>query len=314
MRKQTFQTQVTTSAATLFFSVVACIVLWMWNDWSNLQRLGGLGLTLLTAYLMVEWNNTFSLMRVRSRMTSSTFLLLMAACPLLQTWTTQMLVPLSLLLCYFCLFRSYQKVRAEADFFHAFAFLGLGCLFFPQLLYFVPLLLVSCLVQLRSLSLRSFMACLLGLSLPYWCYAGYSIWHNQLDLTVLHFEQLLTLQMPDYHALTVSQVLSGGFVMAATMLATFHYQRTAYHDKIRTRMFLNLLVTQEYLIILLMVGQPQHFETMLRLLIVNSSPLIAHYLTLAKGRFFHIWFIFCLLLYAAFAVLMRFPLESWKVW
>ena len=53
---------------------------------------------------------------------------------------------------------------------------------------------------------------------------------------------------------------------------------------------------------------------MLRLLIVNSSPLIAHYLTLAKGRFFHIWFIFCLLLYAAFAVLMRFPLESWKVW
>lgn len=278
----------------------------MWNDWSNLQRLGGLGLTLLTAYLMVEWNNTFSLMRVRSRMTSSTFLLLMAACPLLQTWTTQMLVPLSLLLCYFCLFRSYQKVRAEADFFHAFSFLGLGCLFFPQLLYFVPLLLVSCLVQLRSLSLRSFMACLLGLSLPYWCYAGYSIWHNQLDLTVLHFEQLLTLQMPDYHALTVSQVLSGGFVMAATMLATFHYQRTAYHDKIRTRMFLNLLVTQEYLIILLMVGQPQHFETMLRLLIVNSSPLIAHYLTLAKGRFFHIWFIFCLLLYAAFAVLMPF--------
>lgn len=272
MRKQTFQTRVTTSAATLFFSVVACIVLWMWNDWSNLQRLGGLGLTLLTAYLMVEWNNTFSLMRVRSRMTSSTFLLLMAACPLLQTWTTQMLVPLSLLLCYFCLFRSYQKVRAEADFFHAFSFLGLGCLFFPQLLYFVPLLLVSCLVQLRSLSLRSFMACLLGLSLPYWCYAGYSIWHNQLDLTVLHFEQLLTLQMPDYHALTVSQVLSGGFVMAATMLATFHYQRTAYHDKIRTRMFLNLLVTQEYLIILLMVGQPQHFETMLRLLIVNSSP------------------------------------------
>ena len=238
----------------------------------------------------------------------------LAACPLLQTWTTQMLVPLSLLLCYFCLFRSYQKVRAEADFFHAFSFLGLGCLFFPQLLYFVPLLLVSCLVQLRSLSLRSFMACLLGLSLPYWCYAGYSIWHNQLDLTVLHFEQLLTLQMPDYHALTVSQVLSGGFVMAATMLATFHYQRTAYHDKIRTRMFLNLLVTQEYLIILLMVGQPQHFETMLRLLIVNSSPLIAHYLTLAKGRFFHFWFIFCLLLYAAFAVLMRFPLESWKVW
>ena len=70
---------------------------------------------------------------------------------------------------------------------------------------------------------------------------------------MLHFEQLLTLQMPDYHALTVSQVLSGGFVMAATMLATFHYQRTAYHDKIRTRMFLNLLVTQEYLIILLMI-------------------------------------------------------------
>lgn len=285
----------------------------MWNDWSNLQRLGGLGLTLLTAYLMVEWNNTFSLMRVRSRMTSSTFLLLMAACPLLQTWTTQMLVPLSLLLCYFCLFRSYQKVRAEADFFHAFSFLGLGCLFFPQLLYFVPLLLVSCLVQLRNLSLRSFMACLLGLSLPYWCYAGYSIWHNQLDLTVLHFEQLLTLQMPDYHALTVSQVLSGGFVMAATMLATFHYQRTAYHDKIRTRMFLNLLVTQEYLIILLMVGQPQHFETMLRLLIVNSSP-DCPLSDAGQGRFFHIWFIFCLLLYAAFAVLMRFPLESWKVW
>lgn len=314
MRRATFQTRVTTSAATLFFSVVACMVMWLIPHWSEPLRLAGLGITLLTAYVMVEWNNAYSIMRVRSRMMSSVFVMLMGACPMLQEWNAHMLAPLCLLLCYYCLYRSYQKVRAEADLFHAFACLGIGCLFFPQLLYFVPLLLMCCLVQLRSLSLRSFMACLLGLMLPYWCYAGYAIWHNQLDLTVLHFEQLLSPQMPDYGTLSVEQVLAGAFITAAALLATFHYQRTAYNDRIRTRMFLNLLVVQEYLIIALLAVQPAHFNTFLRLLIANSAPLIAHYLTLARGRWFNAWFIIYLLLYAAFAVLMRIAPESWKIW
>ena len=48
--------------------------------------------------------------------------------------------------------------------------------------------------------------------------------------------------------------------------------------------------------------QPQQFDPLFRLLIFNSSALIAHYYTLARGRFIDFWFVLTLVLLVALGV------------
>ena len=109
-------------------------VCWMLPDVSSLERWGGLALTAVTAYLLMEMNTRFSLLRVRSRLVSTSFLFLMLIHPSLQTLDVQLLQPLCLVLGYFMLFSTYQQYRSEGYVFHAFLFLGIGSLFFPFIL------------------------------------------------------------------------------------------------------------------------------------------------------------------------------------
>ena len=62
------------------------------------------------------------------------------------------------------------------------------------------------------------------------------------------------------------------------------------------------------------MAYPCFFNYLFPLLLVNSSPLIAHYFTLAKGRvLMNIWFIFWLVLTFALYCYNSglLPLESW---
>lgn len=273
-------------------------------DWQSVPTLIGVGVTAFTAYLTVEWNNSFALIRVRSRMCSVVFLMLTGAAPFMHKWDTNMVVTLCVLVNFMFMFRTYQKQRPEADFFHGFAVLSFGSLFFPQLLFFVPFYYISALVQLRSMSFRGFFAGLLGLTLPYWCYGGYAVWNNRLDLVTEQFASLIRLLKPDYTPLTVGETALAAFTIFYALLAAFHYARTAYNDKMRTRMFFNTLVLQMFVAIGLLVAQPQHIHSCLHILIITSTPLIAHYLTLARGRGFNFWFILTLLFYCGLAAVI----------
>ncbi len=64
------------------------------------------------------------------------------------TWNW--LPPACFLLAYYSAFLSYQNYRSQGYSFHTFCFLGHRGVGFPQMLYFAPLFLFSCLVQLRG--------------------------------------------------------------------------------------------------------------------------------------------------------------------
>jgi len=276
--------------------VVLAAVLWLLPGVRDQELWFGLLATGVTAYLMAEWNNRHALLRIRSRFTSSTFLVLSAACPFLHRWTPDMLLPTCLAGAYFLLFSSYQKVRAEGETFHAFLCIGLGSLWFPPIIAVAPFLYFSMIVQMRTFSLRSFLAGCLGLLLPYWGYVGWAVWHNRLDEVLDVMERYVRMPSPDYSVIGLHEWVSLAFVVALALFSIMHYLRTAYNDKIRTRMFFYVLIIQVFLLISLLMLFPQWDAAILRMLLVPASPLIGHYLALARGRFMNAWFIVLLLL------------------
>jgi hypothetical protein len=248
----------------------------------------------------METNSRQLLIRERSRMVSTTFFASLAAVPLLHEFCLASLLPLALLLCYACLFAAYQERRPEGKMFHAFLLLGIAALLLPQVLWLVPLLLFSCSIHLRSLTLGSLGATLMALLLPL---VGYSLW----ALVKWDFSLLLQFIESTRHALTHIDssywqsvytatpatlptaewqfLVSAGGTLLLSLIAITHQVRTSYLDKIRVRMYYYLIALVQGGLTVLLLLFPEERWTWLLLLITNGAPHIAHYLTLTRGWF-----------------------------
>ncbi len=311
MREHNFRTRITTGTFTLPTAAILTVVLWVVAGMGSVETLEGLAVVGVMTYLMVELNNRNALLRVRSRMVGTMFLALSAGCPLFYAWSTDYIPALSLLVAYFPLFMSYQKPQDAADIFHAALALGVGSLFYPPLLLLGVAFLVGVAVQLRALSGKTFMALLFGLTLPYYFVAAWGVWENKLATVFLPYIEAFDFAAPDYAAVPLPLLLSGGFVVVLSFIAVVHLFRTAFNDKIRTRMFFYIIVIAEVVLALSLLLQPQKAGILLRLLFVNSAPLIAHHLTLGRGRGLNIYFLVCLLLLSALIVFNLFVSGSY---
>lgn len=300
MYNHSFRNKVATGQFTLPVTMIITLLGWVMPDPGSVLLWIGAAVTGISAYLIVELNNRNTLLRIRSRMMSSTFLVLMLVCPALHVWQKEMLIVPLFLLSYFVLFASYQKVRPEGEIFHAFLFQGLASLIFPPMLVVCLGYYISMMFQLRNFTFRTFAAGLLGALLPYWFYAAFSLWNGTIDTAFVYLYDWFLPRIPDYSVVSRDQWITLGVIGFFSLTAFIHFFRTAYDDKIRTRMLFYVLATQQILIILGIVLLPQCFEEEMRLLIVNSAFFIAHHFALARGRMMDVWFVVSLMLLVAF--------------
>lgn len=300
VERHTIRNTIVTGSFTLPVMAVLALLLWVLPDVADWRQWAGLGMTGLTAYLIMELDTRNALLRIRSRMMSATYLLLMTVCSMLHAWDTGMIAACCFVLSYHTLFASYQQRRAEGYVFHAFLFAGIGSMFFPPMAVTVLGYYFCLLLPLRGFNWRTFMAGLLGFLVPYWGYAAYAVWLNRLDEAFRLLQERFAFGMPDYSALGTSELLTAGTLLFFSIPAFIHFFHTAYNDKIRTRMLFYCITTQQVLLTAGLVLLPGFFDDVMRLFLLNTSLLMAHYYALAKGRGFHIWFNMSL---AAFIVL-----------
>ena len=285
-----------------------------------------LALVALTAYVTLETNNTNLLIRTRSRMMASVWVFGAACYGVLHPFQPTILATFCLAASYYLLFRTYQKQQPVVDTFHSFAMLSLGGIVFPPMLLFAPFYLWYLIVFMRAISFRSFFAALIGLLLPFWFWAGYLLWMEDLTpllewtgaFNVMRIENLremalqlqtsfLTLQPTDFNV-DVDRLISNApylLLVILTIWTSVYYLCNSYDDKIRTRMMLYIYVFQSVLIIFMTLL----FDScdLLPLLLLSCSPLIAHYFTLRNTWVSLMVFILTLMAFIAVAVLTLWP-------
>ena len=122
----------------------------------------------LSTMLMVELNNSNSLIRIYSRMVSCSFLLLtLMALPVSDTSVATFapvslsafqpsLVALSFIVFYLFFLQAYQDQTAVGMIYGAFFALGVGSMFFVHLFYFVPLFWLLMGIRLNAMGWRTF--------------------------------------------------------------------------------------------------------------------------------------------------------------
>lgn len=296
MREKRFQNQVATSGFTLPVATFFTLLIWLAGDWDTTGHWISLVVVGITAYALIELNNAHALLRIRSRLTGSTFLVLTGSFTFLHN-SPHVLVPaFCAVATYYLLFRSYQRPRPENAIFYAFAFTGIGSQFFPPMLYLVPTYYLAMLVQLRSFTLRTLLAGLLGLVIPYWCRGGVNFFMGRPDDLLPLLSSLTDLSLPQYPLPDSHRMAALGIVLLLAVTSSVHFLRTSYNDKIRTRMFFFMLIIQAGVLTVLLLLQPQHFDTWIQLLIVTIAPLTAHLFALTGTRATNLYFCFILLL------------------
>lgn len=295
-----------TSGFTLPVAALIATLLWVAEDVYDWSRLLGWLFCGVNTYLWIETNNTHSLMRVRSLMTPSIFVLLVGITIFLHQLQDAWFVATLMLISYYQLFRSYQNVSDVTAVFHAFLCIGLGSLFFSRLLYFVPFYLWYTVVFLRSLTLKSFCAALIGVLLPYWFAGAYALAMGDTNWLWAHCLELIQFQPFDrmfYAGWSMTDIISLIVLVFLVLIGCGHYLKTCFNDKIKTRMFYYLIMTQELLILIFMLLQPMHFRVLYALFLINTAPILSHYFVFAKGRFSLILFLCMLMAFFIIAVL-----------
>lgn len=285
--RNNIQHEIATGVATLPVAVIISLLLWglTLRQYTDLATLAA---TCAVAYLLIELNTRFAIIRTRTALPAALYLLFTAADPALHTHTACTWLPLLFMGTIHSLSRSFETARASATVFNAFCFTGLAGLLLPQSLCLVPLMLVS-MIQLRSLTLRTFFAALTGLALPYWLLAGLCSVTGRMDTLLLPFTELAAMQLPRYSAVAPHQWAYWSVITAISAVSAVQSLRHARRDKVQTRIILQVTATLQTGTTLLFLVQPHLYAALLPLQLIVCALMSGYYLALVYDKFSY-WF------------------------
>lgn len=286
-----------TGKLTFPVAIIFCLTMTAagFRDLSDLLPLAAAG---MTAYLLIELNTSFSLIRTRTTLHASLFLFFYAGCPFLRTYSHEVWIPLLFLGSIYSLFQSHESSNPSFPAFHLFLCMGIGSLILPWGLYFMPFMYVFMAV-LHSLGARSFFAGIIGVVLPYLLLLCFQLYTGELEGTFLPFIRLAHPPAIDYRALSLQQLLTGGAVALLTVVNGVQVMANRHHDKLQTRILLRITLFTGVLAILAGVLLPSSFNTALVILLTVYAITGGYVFVLTSGRFTNIYLWVTLLVWIA---------------
>lgn len=318
MKSNRFQNQITTGRFTLPVAVLLLLSSWivsafllpepnianshpLWNalcDFSIPVWADSILSFLLygiIGYLLIELNNTFAIIRMRASVQTAVYFLLITVCPHIQTLYAGDVATVAFLIALFFLFQSYryQQSNATGALFYAFIFLGISSVVFPPLTLFIPVFWIGA-FNFRSLYLKSFLASLIGWSLPYWFLLGHAYMHGQMELFYQPFQELANFQ-PIQFNFPLWELATIGYLFILYVVSSVHCLMSGHEDKIRTRSYLHFLIFLNLCIFIYILLQPSLTIHLLSFLFIGISILAGHFFALTTSRTSNLFFIVMLI-------------------
>ena len=290
MVKKRLQNRIAGSRLALPAALAYAIVVWLLGGLIQENRWVQFGLFVLAIYVMAQMNNVNALIRIYSRMVSCSFIAMScAACflfPSLRDGFIQLCYAGTITL----LFMTYQDKQGSGLTFYAYTLLGMAAIADIRILYFVPVMWLLTATQLQSLSGRTLSASILGILMPFWVMSCWMVWNNglsSLPSLVAQWDDFGPLL--DFTVLSTSQVATWGLVAIAAITGTIHYIRKHRDDRIRTRLLFGFLIWMDLVTVLFLMLQPQLSDMLTGLAIINTAPLIGHFIALTSTRYTNIY-------------------------
>lgn len=282
------------------------VLLSSWGDidmpmWLN--HLFSLATYILSVYLLVELNNRADILRVRKTVLIAAFFLFYVFCPELYTFTLTKLSLVAMLLSLFFLFNSYQCRNSSNYLFHSFSILSIGSIFFPQLIYFVPIWFIGS-SMLQSLNSRSFFAAIIGFTLPYWFLLSYAFYVDNINIFFAPFAEIARFGGINIFAeIDIHNILSLGLFLLIYIISFSHCLATDYDNKIQTRVTLHFIIFLNICLFVFAIIQPMYEVQLLNLILPGFTLMVCYFFNRSRSSStYYIFLAMLLLLFITFVL------------
>jgi len=232
--------------------------------------------------LLIQGNNIFNIIRVRTTIHSSIYLLLVASMPALHCFSMGLLAIYIILFAFGILFKRFQNNLSQGMSFYQYMLISIASLIDIKFLLFIPILWIGAII-FRAASFRSFVASLLGLLLPYWFAAGYLFLNNQIQLLYRPFIQLFNWSGFNWQ-FTPWPILSILLLLLLFILGTFHTLANNYEDKIQTRTYLHYIIIVGIVLYLILLFWPLYHISLLPFGCICCSYIFGHFLAVTNKK------------------------------
>lgn len=245
-----------------------------------------------TIYLLAELSNGNTLLRIRSRIVSCSFIALSCMASMLFGSLTGGISQFFFVATILLLFTTYQNGQAVGRVFYAFVFWGGASMMHVQALWLLPVIWGLMLFQLQSFNWRTWMASIIGLLTPYWFLSLYFIYAQDFTPLTEHISGLWAVGTPfDYSSVSIGQFAIYLLTLALMLTGIIHFWHRSYEDKIRIRLLYGFFTYLGLLALLIVAVLPQYFDPFIRLAFICTSPLVGHFVALTYTRITNIAFI-----------------------
>lgn len=284
------QTKISESDVTLPATVVYAALLWIAAGLITSSLYLQFALFALNTALMMELNNRNALLRIRSRMVSVSFIIISCMTNFVFADITACVTGLGVAAMLMLLFMQYQDNMARGMTFYTFVTIGIMSLLWIQILFFVPIVWLLMLFYIQNMSRFTFAASLLGLIAPYWFAGAYFLFINDFETPVVHIMHITEfVQIPAaYSNISLNQIVTLVMIVTLAFIGGTHYVLYSYNDKIHNRMLYTCFMWLDVAALAFIVLQPQHYNQLIVMMTVFTSPLLAHFVALTKTRWTNI--------------------------
>ena len=316
--KRRLQNKVAESSVTLPTAcVVATLLWWMPQGAYSTDYLLGWITCAVTTYILIETNAVNALLRIRSRMISSLYLLLMAACGFLHPLQTGSIIQCCMSLSFFCLLRTADKPRPEVDTMHTHLLLSLSSLLWAPILWLNIIMFWNQAVYLRVLTWKSLGAAVIGIIIPYIFWASAAFLMADMNPFIIHatdiiepftrqqqwqwvihdiqtlnwhtFWQVFPIELLQHLRLHLAESVAMCLIMLMSFTGFIHYVRKSYDDKIRVRICHYTYMSMQLILTVWIIIQPSYFYHLFPLLLLTTIPTMAHFIALTHTWMTNAW-------------------------
>ncbi|MDR1161850.1 MAG: hypothetical protein LBK45_05870 [Tannerellaceae bacterium] len=188
-----------------------------------------------------------------------------------------------LILAMYQLFISYHDERATDKAFNAALFIGAGSLFWVHILWFFPLFWLG-MYNFKALSIRTFLASLIGLSTVYWFLLFWSFLRWDFTFFTVPFSALGKVGFLQVTGIELIDWVIIIYLAVLTLIAALYIITHGYDDNIRTRQYLFFLILFAIMSFGLFFLYEQSSDEFLGIAYMPVSILLTHFFTVKKGR------------------------------
>ncbi len=188
-----------------------------------------------------------------------------------------------LILATYQLFTSFHESNAVNKAFNAALFIGAGSLFWVYTLWFLPLFWIG-MYNFKSLSLRTFLASLMGLIAIYWFLFGWCVIKHDFTPFTLSFSVLAKIHLFRINGAGLIDWIILAYAGFFTLIAALHIITHDHEDNLRTRQYLFFLIAFAVLSFGLFFIYEQSSAEFLSVACMPVALLLSHYFTVNKGR------------------------------